>query len=265
MAHGNIYPAEKVDAALANYFRPGNLGALRELALLWVADQVDEALEEYREAPRHRRAVGDAGTGASSRSPGAPGRRVARSGGRRAWRRGPTASSSACTSAVDEGLAGRVGRSSSDHRQLLADLGGEYHEITGRRRRRRRWSSSPGRRTPPSSSSAPAGAVRWAELAARLGHQPGDPAVGADRRARDLARADRGGDGAAGPACRRHSPVLSRAAQLAGWSLAVAAPGRCSRWCSHNCATRVEPPECAAALPAARRRGRRRSAVSARE
>ena len=50
MAHGNIYPAEKVDASLANYFRQGNLGALRELALMWVADRVDEALEEYREA-----------------------------------------------------------------------------------------------------------------------------------------------------------------------------------------------------------------------
>ena len=33
MAHGNIYAPEKVDAALANYFRVGNLGALRELAL----------------------------------------------------------------------------------------------------------------------------------------------------------------------------------------------------------------------------------------
>src|SRR5437763_3813965 len=50
MAHGNIYPAEKVDASLANYFREGNLGALRELALMWVADRVDEALEAYREA-----------------------------------------------------------------------------------------------------------------------------------------------------------------------------------------------------------------------
>src|SRR5437660_858991 len=49
MAHGNIYAPEKVDAALANYFRQGNLAALRELALLWVADQVDEALESYRE------------------------------------------------------------------------------------------------------------------------------------------------------------------------------------------------------------------------
>ncbi|HEY9521840.1 MAG TPA: histidine kinase, partial [Thermopolyspora sp.] len=48
MAHGNVYPPEKVDAALSNYFREGNLTALRELALLWVADKVDEQLERYR-------------------------------------------------------------------------------------------------------------------------------------------------------------------------------------------------------------------------
>ncbi|MFI6055273.1 ATP-binding protein [Streptomyces violascens] len=48
MAHGNIYAPEKVDAALANYFRAGNLTALRELALLWVADSVDDALQKYR-------------------------------------------------------------------------------------------------------------------------------------------------------------------------------------------------------------------------
>ena len=42
MAHGNIYQPDKVDAALSNYFRPGNLTALRELALLWVADRVDD-------------------------------------------------------------------------------------------------------------------------------------------------------------------------------------------------------------------------------
>lgn len=48
MAHGNIYPPEKVDAALGNYFRPGNLTALRELALLWLADQVEEGLQRYR-------------------------------------------------------------------------------------------------------------------------------------------------------------------------------------------------------------------------
>ncbi len=48
LAHGNVYAPQRVDAALSNYFRPGNLTALRELALLWLADQVDAALEKYR-------------------------------------------------------------------------------------------------------------------------------------------------------------------------------------------------------------------------
>ncbi|MGW7006669.1 histidine kinase, partial [Streptomyces sp. NPDC054933] len=51
MAHGNIYKPDKVDAALANYFRPGNLTALRELALLWVADRVDENKPHLRARP----------------------------------------------------------------------------------------------------------------------------------------------------------------------------------------------------------------------
>ncbi|NKY26393.1 sensor histidine kinase [Nocardia gamkensis] len=48
LSHGNVYAAEKIDAALRNYFRAGNLTALRELALLWLADQVDAALARYR-------------------------------------------------------------------------------------------------------------------------------------------------------------------------------------------------------------------------
>ena len=48
MAHGNVYPPERVDAALGNYFRVGNLTALRELALLWLADKVDDQLDRYR-------------------------------------------------------------------------------------------------------------------------------------------------------------------------------------------------------------------------
>ena len=47
-SHGNVYKSEQVDAALSNYFRTGNLTALRELALLWVANQVDAALAKYR-------------------------------------------------------------------------------------------------------------------------------------------------------------------------------------------------------------------------
>lgn len=49
LAHGNVYPADKIDAALANYFREGNLLSLRELALLWTAGRVDEALRRYRQ------------------------------------------------------------------------------------------------------------------------------------------------------------------------------------------------------------------------
>jgi two-component system sensor histidine kinase KdpD len=52
MAHGNIYRADKVDTALSHYFREGNLAALRELALLWLADRVDEGLDRYRDQHR---------------------------------------------------------------------------------------------------------------------------------------------------------------------------------------------------------------------
>jgi len=48
LARGDVYPPERIDTALANYFRPGNLSALRELALAWLADRVDEGLAEYR-------------------------------------------------------------------------------------------------------------------------------------------------------------------------------------------------------------------------
>ncbi len=48
LSHGNVYAPARIDAALSNYFRRGNLTALRELALLWLADQVDTALAKYR-------------------------------------------------------------------------------------------------------------------------------------------------------------------------------------------------------------------------
>lgn len=48
LSQGIVYPAGRVDAALSNYFRLGNLTALRELALLWLADEVDSALNRYR-------------------------------------------------------------------------------------------------------------------------------------------------------------------------------------------------------------------------
>ncbi|MGW5524084.1 DUF4118 domain-containing protein [Gordonia sp. NPDC003950] len=47
---GKVYAAGRIDGALTNYFRQGNLTALRELALLWLADQVDDNLADYRAA-----------------------------------------------------------------------------------------------------------------------------------------------------------------------------------------------------------------------
>ncbi|CAM5319959.1 DUF4118 domain-containing protein [Streptomyces abikoensis] len=48
MTHGDIYPPDRIEAALTHYFRVGNLTALRELALLWLADRVEEGLQRYR-------------------------------------------------------------------------------------------------------------------------------------------------------------------------------------------------------------------------
>jgi len=49
MRRGDIYPLDRVGRALGNFFRPGNLIALRELALRQVAQAVDRSLESYRE------------------------------------------------------------------------------------------------------------------------------------------------------------------------------------------------------------------------
>lgn len=49
MAHGNIYASDEIDAALSHYFRIGNLSALRELALLWIAEGVEESLQRYQD------------------------------------------------------------------------------------------------------------------------------------------------------------------------------------------------------------------------
>jgi two-component system sensor histidine kinase KdpD len=50
MKRGDVYSSEKVERSLSNFFRRGNLIALRELALRQVAEQVDRSLESYMEA-----------------------------------------------------------------------------------------------------------------------------------------------------------------------------------------------------------------------
>jgi two-component system sensor histidine kinase KdpD len=127
MQHGNVYDPDRIDAALANYFRAGNLTALRELALLWVADQVDSALAAYRR--RHgiaepwetRERVAVALTGA----PGADRliRRAARIAGR------TRADLVGIHVERADGLVAPAAERLDAHRRLLADLGGRYREV----------------------------------------------------------------------------------------------------------------------------------------
>ncbi len=129
MAHGNIYGADRVDAALGNYFRVGNLAALRELALLWMADRVDEELHDYRvrhgiEGPwETKERVLVALTGA----PGSDDliRRTARMAMRT---RGELVGVHVV---VGDGLAGPSSYRLTEHRELLEEVGGRYVEATG--------------------------------------------------------------------------------------------------------------------------------------
>lgn len=129
MAHGNIYAPDKVDAALGNYFRVGNLTALRELALMWVADRVDEALQDYLETNQiagpweTRERVLVAVTGAPS------GEQLIRRAARMASRaKGDLLGVHIRSS---DGLAEPSQELLNAHRQLLEDLGGTYHEVIG--------------------------------------------------------------------------------------------------------------------------------------
>jgi two-component system sensor histidine kinase KdpD len=130
MAHGNVYAADKIDAALGNYFRVGNLSALRELALLWLADRVDAGLQQYR--AQHdidstweaRERVVVALTG------GPEGETLIRRAARIAAR-----SSGGDLLAVhitrSDGLTGASPTRLAQQRDLVESIGGTYHQIVG--------------------------------------------------------------------------------------------------------------------------------------
>ena len=129
MAHGNIYPSERAEAALASYFRPGNLGALRELALLWVADRVEETLDDYRtrhqitETWETRERVVVALTGATG------GEQLIRRAARIAGRRHGELVAVHVT--VGDGLRTADPANLGRQRDLVVELGGTYKEATG--------------------------------------------------------------------------------------------------------------------------------------
>jgi len=130
MAHGNIYPPEKIDAALTNYFRAGNLSALRELALLWLADKVDEGLQRYR-AEHDITSTWEARERVVVALTGGPeGDTLIRRAARVAAR-----SSGGDLLAVhvtkSDGLTGANPANLARQRQLVESLGGTYHQIVG--------------------------------------------------------------------------------------------------------------------------------------
>jgi two-component system sensor histidine kinase KdpD len=129
LAHGNVYPPERIDAALGNYFRTGNLTALRELALLWVADRVDEELHDYRE--RHDIAGSwETKERVVVSMTGSPGSAVlVRRAARMAMR--TKAELVGVHVRTDDGLADSGTEGLGRNRALLDDLGGRYVEVVG--------------------------------------------------------------------------------------------------------------------------------------
>jgi two-component system sensor histidine kinase KdpD len=130
LGDGKIYAADKIDAALTNYFRLGNLSALRELALLWLADRVDEGLARYRDEQgietswpaRERIVVGLTG--------GPEGEVLIRRGARILNRVNGGDLLAVHVRAAD-GVASESPQALETQRRLILDLGGSYHVVTG--------------------------------------------------------------------------------------------------------------------------------------
>ncbi|MER5373110.1 ATP-binding protein [Streptomyces sp. NPDC002553] len=130
MAHGNIYKPDKVDAALSNYFRPGNLTALRELALLWVADRVDEYLQEYRSEHRVSAIWGSRERIVVGLTGGPEGRTLIRRAVRLA-EKGAGGEVLAVYIARSDGLTAASPKELAVQRTLVEDLGGTFHHVIG--------------------------------------------------------------------------------------------------------------------------------------
>jgi two-component system sensor histidine kinase KdpD len=130
LSAGLVYPAERIDAALSNYFRLGNLTALRELALLWLADEVDSALRSYRAEQgiegtwQARERVVVALTG------GPEGETLLRRGARIAARSAGGELLAVHISPQD-GLRDAAPGALATQRALVESLGGSFHQIIG--------------------------------------------------------------------------------------------------------------------------------------
>lgn len=130
LGDGKIYSADKIDAALSNYFRMGNLTALRELALLWLADRVDEGLAKYRSEQgieaswpaRERIVIGLTG--------GPEGEVLVRRAARILKRVNGGDLLAVHVRAAD-GVASESPQALEAQRLLVRELGGSYHTVAG--------------------------------------------------------------------------------------------------------------------------------------
>ncbi|HET9654925.1 MAG TPA: DUF4118 domain-containing protein [Kineosporiaceae bacterium] len=130
IAHGNVFTPDTVDAALSHFFRPGNLTALRELALLWLADRVEAALAGYRAehgidaswSARERVVVGLGG---------GPGDEVLLRRAARIARRGAGGELLAVHVSRPDRVSGDWPAGLQRSRDLVAGLGGTFHAVVG--------------------------------------------------------------------------------------------------------------------------------------
>ena len=265
MAHGNIYPPERVDAALAQLLpagqprraararaavgrRPGRRGARRSTASATAS------------TGRGRRA-----SACSSRLTGAPGRRAPRSAARRGWRtRTQRRADRRARQRRRTGSRPRRRGAARPSSAALEELGGEYHEVVGEDIGAALARLRPRRRTRRRSCSARAGGRAGSELTRGSVDQPGDPRTrgGIDvhvishREATTRTSVRR---------CRaRRRPARSR---RAGRSLGLAARGVLGLAAPHararrTCATTLGLPSVLLLFLLARRRAWPRSAAS---
>ncbi len=130
MAHGNVYAPEKIDAALSNYFRVGNLTALRELALLWVADRVEEGLLKYR-ADHDIEPTWEARERVVVALTGGPESETLIRRAARIAARAVGGDLLALHVARSDGLTGANPAALAAQRRLVESLGGSYHQVIG--------------------------------------------------------------------------------------------------------------------------------------
>ena len=130
MAHGNIYQPERIDASLGNYFRVGNLTALRELALLWLADKVDDQLDRYRAEHNIQRTWEARERVVVALTGGPEGDTIIRRAARISART-KGADLLAVHVARNDGLAGASPAHLARQRVLVESLGGTYHQVVG--------------------------------------------------------------------------------------------------------------------------------------